>query len=101
MFLIADYKSGNLKMTIGNYLDAKTIFNISSNQFNQTITLENNETATVQYTTSGQVNLNLQYYIGSEKAQEELIITEGRTVFVDFMIKDKDFLRRKVIYHTE
>jgi len=30
MFLIADYKSGNLKMTIGNYLDAKTIFNISS-----------------------------------------------------------------------
>ncbi|MBI4895833.1 MAG: hypothetical protein HY831_05050 [Candidatus Aenigmarchaeota archaeon] len=101
MFLIAEYTSGNLRITVGNYLNSKTSFNISSNQFNQTIVLDNNQTTVVQYTTSGQVNLKLQYDIGSEKSQEDLLITEGRTVFIDFMIKDNDFLRRKVIYHTE
>lgn len=101
VFLIAEYKSGSLRITIGNYLGTKTDFNLSSNQFNEITTLENNQTTTLQYTTSGQVNLKLQYYIGSEKSLEDISITEGRTVFVDFMVKDNDFLRRKVIYHNE
>ena len=98
-YVFSDHNSGVVKLTVGNFLKSKTAFSVKSNQFNYSGELENNQSIDLQFNEDGLINLYVSYYADSVLNNELIVLREGRTVFVDFMIKNKDFARRKSIYY--
>ena len=85
------------KTIIGNYLGEKTVFTIATDGFSQSFDLGNGQKAEMDKSFT---RFNVSYTIDGVANSEEIAVKD-QTVFIDYMIKDRDFARKKVIYYTQ
>ena len=99
MYAIIGYDLSSSNITIGNFLGSKTKFLIESGSFNQTIELDNRQTASLTGPSNSAIFLS--YKIDSIENREIINLVNGKTTFVDIMVKNRDLERRKSIYYQK
>ncbi|MBI5332452.1 MAG: hypothetical protein HZB65_02680 [Candidatus Aenigmarchaeota archaeon] len=93
----AFYVTADSKTIIANYLGEKTVFTIETDGFLQSFEWNNGQKSEIDRSFT---RFNITYAIDGIENSEEISV-KGRTVFIDYMIQDRNLARKKVIYYTQ
>ncbi len=96
-YLLSEKDGSQSVVEIGNFLGSRSRITIQSGQLNQTFILSNNQTAVFNIDSD---MVSIDYEVDSILNSEDIEIKNGRIVYADFMIDDRDLVRKKSIYYS-